>query len=665
MARRRRPEKREILPDPRFGDIILSKFMNLVMYEGKKSVAESIVYNALETVEAKTRRDPVGVLRADNGYIDENFTLYCSDCHSIAISLSAMNFILHCVQPDRPDIRFRFDEPASIEAVEEEMSARFLNGESVFNIEVFDHYLRTHPELLENAIEKLAIRVATDPSFFDVYCLDGMEAKALVGRLAGRWTGIFVHLVEHAAIDSQLTISLVDVAAMGVDQSVLYMSSDRVTQFFSKNYGQMQAFVGTVDASRSAGLALLLRRFGAQITDLAVLGTDQRMAVIHEGLYPVNRANLLAALGGTPVLSLDSLKAADRTVYNHAIANLDEYLDALNDDENTVAKTDDFVSVLSDIADADSAIVVKVAKRAAASCEVSDLLEIDEAIWPAIVESHRFAPTASNVNHFILKLGITDGLLADLSARDFTLVDELNHEARIELAYVLINHERPEVAARVRLLSKLKLTSDLDPERLGPAGLSGLPALLGEGLVPDAAETYSHIAGRPFTIREEYFAASKKLPSYVTNIALSRDDLPHVLRSRHVEPAAKRALVEDVDFVTARLNRPGAIAICEWANNGNELSIELLNALANADAPAEHVLSLLVPHLSDIELPVLDKILIALGDEYEPLTRPGRHSPRLKRRAGTEEVLEYLKARSRVSSFSDSKFGGIRVNMHH
>jgi small subunit ribosomal protein S7 len=61
MARRRRPEKREILPDPRFGDLILSKFMNLVMYEGKKSVAESIVYNALDSVEAKTRREPLGV----------------------------------------------------------------------------------------------------------------------------------------------------------------------------------------------------------------------------------------------------------------------------------------------------------------------------------------------------------------------------------------------------------------------------------------------------------------------------------------------------------------------------------------------------------------------------------------------------------------------------
>ena len=61
MARRRRPEKREILPDPRFGHVVLSKFMNLVMYEGKKSVAEAIVYSALETIEAKSRREPVGV----------------------------------------------------------------------------------------------------------------------------------------------------------------------------------------------------------------------------------------------------------------------------------------------------------------------------------------------------------------------------------------------------------------------------------------------------------------------------------------------------------------------------------------------------------------------------------------------------------------------------
>ena len=61
MSRRRRPEKREILPDPRYGDQVLTKFMNLVMYEGKKSVAESIVYSALDTVESRAKRDALGV----------------------------------------------------------------------------------------------------------------------------------------------------------------------------------------------------------------------------------------------------------------------------------------------------------------------------------------------------------------------------------------------------------------------------------------------------------------------------------------------------------------------------------------------------------------------------------------------------------------------------
>ena len=61
MSRRRRPEKREILPDPKFGDMVLSKFMNSVMLDGKKSVAEGIVYGALDNVEARLKREPLGV----------------------------------------------------------------------------------------------------------------------------------------------------------------------------------------------------------------------------------------------------------------------------------------------------------------------------------------------------------------------------------------------------------------------------------------------------------------------------------------------------------------------------------------------------------------------------------------------------------------------------
>jgi small subunit ribosomal protein S7 len=61
MSRRRRAEKREILPDAKFGDRVVTKFMNNLMYDGKKSAAETIVYGALERVESKLRRAPVEV----------------------------------------------------------------------------------------------------------------------------------------------------------------------------------------------------------------------------------------------------------------------------------------------------------------------------------------------------------------------------------------------------------------------------------------------------------------------------------------------------------------------------------------------------------------------------------------------------------------------------
>jgi small subunit ribosomal protein S7 len=63
MSRRHRAEKREILPDPKFGNEVVTKFMNSVMYEGKKSVAENIVYGAFELIEGKTRQSPVTVFQ--------------------------------------------------------------------------------------------------------------------------------------------------------------------------------------------------------------------------------------------------------------------------------------------------------------------------------------------------------------------------------------------------------------------------------------------------------------------------------------------------------------------------------------------------------------------------------------------------------------------------
>jgi small subunit ribosomal protein S7 len=63
MSRRHRAEKREILPDPKFGNVVLTKFMNSIMHHGKKSAAEQIVYGALDTIEGKAKQNPITVFQ--------------------------------------------------------------------------------------------------------------------------------------------------------------------------------------------------------------------------------------------------------------------------------------------------------------------------------------------------------------------------------------------------------------------------------------------------------------------------------------------------------------------------------------------------------------------------------------------------------------------------
>lgn len=61
MSRRHSAEKREVLPDPKFGDVVLTKFMNSLMLDGKKSVAERIVYGAFEAIEERAKTDALAL----------------------------------------------------------------------------------------------------------------------------------------------------------------------------------------------------------------------------------------------------------------------------------------------------------------------------------------------------------------------------------------------------------------------------------------------------------------------------------------------------------------------------------------------------------------------------------------------------------------------------
>ena len=70
MSRRHRAEKREINPDPKFNDLVVSKFMNSIMREGKKSVAERIVYGALDRMQSRAKSNPIQLFGNGSGTIN-------------------------------------------------------------------------------------------------------------------------------------------------------------------------------------------------------------------------------------------------------------------------------------------------------------------------------------------------------------------------------------------------------------------------------------------------------------------------------------------------------------------------------------------------------------------------------------------------------------------
>ena len=69
MSRRRAAQRRDVLPDAKFGDTVLTRFMNCLMYSGKKSVAEQIVYGALDNLQRKTGQDPLKMFHSALGNV--------------------------------------------------------------------------------------------------------------------------------------------------------------------------------------------------------------------------------------------------------------------------------------------------------------------------------------------------------------------------------------------------------------------------------------------------------------------------------------------------------------------------------------------------------------------------------------------------------------------
>jgi hypothetical protein len=585
------------------------------------------------------------------GHVDENFTLYCSDYHDVAISVAAMNFILHCVQPARYDYRFHLDA-GSVSSVEAEMGTRFLDTDSVFNIDVFDHYLQASPDKIASALRRLATPGDPRSDFVDVYLKDGAKPELLAEALMPSWAQAFVRLANSEVLDTDTQAALLSVALEQASIEVDYETDDVLVRLISERYESMPILVQPSAHDRVDEVAQVLQGLGVVVPHLRPLWPDQRRAIADRGLFPVTADNIMSAVEVDAVPPLDTIRDARPLVYRHVLRHADLYLGALAPDAPSVSNPLDFVPILNELAAAQVSSVVTLAQHAAPECVVDDIAEVGEDARPGVVSAGRFTPTVANLCELTRGGSLNDDLVAMLHVRDLVSVESVPEEERTELATLIVNSRDLTPAERVRHLRTLVPDGTIDLDEIDEQGLDAIPALVEAGLLDDGVETYERLSERPYVDREALLAVSRNLPAYISLLPLSADDLGRLIHSARIALDVKQTLVSDGDYLASHLDKGNAARVAQWAYDTGTINVPGLVALARKGAPAAAVLELLSAHLEQIAQDDLNAILIALGDAYAELTHTGHQRPKLPLLSGTEELLDELRKRNLVSSYT-------------
>jgi hypothetical protein len=322
-----------------------------------------------QTLESKLAVDLV-----TNGYIDRNFTLYVSQYHGVLVSGQAMNFILHNVQPDIPDLNFRFDAETDIAAVLRECGPVILGGRSAYNIAVLDYLLEQRPADADVVIRRLTAWGSDEQGFVRAYVAGGGQVPALIRRLSGFWPQTLPLVATELEVGEQERVEFFNAAMLGADVAGLSDGNDGVRRYIEKHYQQFAALTDDAEQSTAGDLVELLQFFDVQIAAIAPLKVAIRNGVIERWLYAYTRENLAVALNGDD-LSLDVMQAGNEHVYAYTMDDLPAYVAIVLGEPGacSVQSPGRFVAILGEVIEHGPSCLGVIVERASSACRVDDL----------------------------------------------------------------------------------------------------------------------------------------------------------------------------------------------------------------------------------------------------------------------------------------------------
>ncbi len=573
-----------------------------------------------------------------DGYIDRNFSLYTAQFLGVHVSLTAMNFILHNVQPNRMDVNFAFSSQEDIRALLEEVSAAVLNDRCMYNIQILDHLLDNDDVRCDPIIRNLSAPGNDEKVLMTAYLARGKKREALYRRLAGYSAEVFHTIVTSPTIADDLRVPLFNASLAGTKAAVDYVLDGAVRTFVEDNYEAM-AVLSAGEENGEAVLAAvdILGRSGVRLNSLRPLSTAVAAAVVAGSLYEISVENLLIALNGPADLALDTIKDTDPTVYEYVLENVERYVPlVIAARSSTIASPRRFIEILDDVDDRDTTVLALVARHAAATCMVQDIRDAKTALWPVLAREMRFPPTFANLAAYVEEIGLIDDALAVVLAGAGAVqeYEGAEEDEKEKLAVLILNASAvlPDPAARVRLVEQLHLENYIEVARINlePGNLIGL--LIRDRIINDTAASFESSLGFDWPTREFAILQSKAFPNYLEPAYVPSKDLGPLLTSTAIPAEVKRAVVGKLKEIGPGASPSALTEAAHYAKmDGLNLDEAAFGVLAEGKADPGTIVALLEPVLEALGYTAVENILKFMGQPYTDLTRLGGHHVRLPR----------------------------------
>ncbi|WP_139146601.1 hypothetical protein [Arthrobacter sp. SW1] len=571
-----------------------------------------------------------------SGYIDQNFSLYAAQFLGVYISLQAMNFLLHNVQPNRMDINFSFSSSKEIEAVLDEAGESFLHDRSIYNLAIMDYLLSREDPRCEDAVRKLSAPGTDEQMFLNAYLARGNQREALYRRMARYSAGIFDTIVNGDSIPDDMRAPLFSAAMSGYRPEIGYTMDESIAVFVKGNYEALNVLTVTQDEPERAAAAIaVLTLLQVQLGSLAPLNTQIQRAAVAGSLYDLTVENLITALGGQEDLSLDAIKDKDPNVYYYALVQAERYVPLVTNEpaiSPTVRSQSRFIEILRDVAESNGPAVPLVARHASPDCVVKNIAEVDIALWPALAWEKRFPPTFANLDAYVEgNGGIIDEALAVVlqaagSVQDHEGVEE---EMKANLAILILNAAAvlPDPALRVRLADSLALKNYVNVTRIAVEPGRFLGLMIGERIIDDTESSFEPAIGLDWPTREFAIGRSGAFLEYMTPRHVPAEDLGLLLTSKTVPAEVKGAVVMRLAEFGPGASRSALSEAASYATmTGIALDEAAFRVLAEGKADPGTIVGLLEPFLETFGYDAVEEIMVLMGRPYSSLAiRAGQH----------------------------------------